>query len=572
MKIASMLMAAIMLLAYVHLLFPLIEDVSAQTPMNTIRVVNVIKPPGEVRFASPFKGWDAIARASFTYSVKGSDLDVTYKIHYAWRTCNNLYQDIVVKLKITNLLTGDLAVSGEWSVVSGGTVSQLGGGTMRTVHVSLNDEELATFSNAGGSGYIPYTTLPAESLNVLRFWITGPDGTPPEGSLTAGLDFIAEHIPMPKTPTGILGSYVSFNSTLGATKPVVYYTPEAKVEKQYISSLEVNVTRVIVLPDVVELLPDTAEQGISYKLLDASFYYTPANLFGVPPNAWWERPPVTSAPPRELYGGEDNLKWVMVQGAIKVGYNPTPSRLPFPFGNVYKADLVRPVSLSEFNNLSLYISFDPDTSFLSDPPWIVKTTTEDVIQYSIYVGGAIGPWVFKKLSPYFLSIFYRVVKRGEAASRLPMPMVRGIAAELQISANKPIPVSERMALKAAVETAKAEAEVEAYAKLAKLWVEEVEPNLGRYLTSLDARDELVSKIRQIVDEVSKSFKAKIFNVKNIFEARLARAGIQAVVWFVDPVELVVDLAPITAAKVFGLGVGAAATISAKAIAIALGIL
>ncbi|MEM4497254.1 MAG: carboxypeptidase regulatory-like domain-containing protein [Nitrososphaerota archaeon] len=37
-------------------------------------------------------------------------------------------------------------------------------------------------------------------------------------------------------------------------------------------------------------------------------------------------------------------------------------------------------------------------------------------------------------------------------------------------------------------------------------------------------------------------------------------------------ELVVDLAPITAAKVFGLGVGAAATISAKAIAIALGIL
>jgi len=570
-KLSSIIMILILSLSYLLLT---INPTSAENSSSTLTTITYTKVTvTRVEFPTPpDKIW-------YELTLDG------IKAYYAWST--NTFG--MVYIKVIDANKGILSIS--FQAFSGSFKVELyPDSSTHACYEHTWDEVLYLW----GTLVYPYTktdyrkiTCKADEYKlVINGWFNKATYEIARGGLPSGYNqsggpgiiyFTTKPIPKISTeelyPQAIMGTEITFNTTLGTDMPFIYTGPIANLDKQYVTAMQLEVNKVVLPPAIYDLLPLYAQKGEISAMLDYGFYYEPC--YGVSAGAIycpakWERPP-------QWQTGE-SLQEVTINGKLSVGYSllvPYAMRFVFPFGTAYTAPLVKEVKLDELNNLTLVINFEPDTSFMGVPPWIAEQLSlGDVLEISGQAIVILSPWI-TTYGQKVLSEMKASTEAGEAITTTKPWLVKGEQLPYKIKAIfKP---GEREAAESLVSQFNRKLRVELY----KLRIEgqnELNDRIGFYYKyfiqgqklTLEERNAAIQEINRITEQVNKEIAQKL-NSKIVEIEKDIWASSGKIIYFHvipdNPITLAVDILPTMFDVVTSNGVGAVSTAIGKVILI-----
>jgi len=195
---------------------------------------------------------------------------------------------------------------------------------------------------------------------------------------TGYIKFETVAIPLEKHPQAVIGTRIILNETLGNEKPIIYLSPAAVADRQYISAASLTVRQLTLPPGVYQLMPDYAVRGYLYSMTDAMLWKEWRMLFGsdvqVPEASWVEGPTWEGSP--------DDPGKVTITGRIEVTRPAAPIwgfKFAFPFGTVYSSPpRISNLTVAQFDNLTYVVRWMPDSAILQ-MPWVTEAAPPDVI-------------------------------------------------------------------------------------------------------------------------------------------------------------------------------------------------
>jgi len=234
-------------------------------------------------------------------------------------------------------------------------------------------------------------------------------------------------LPLEKYPQAIIGTRIIFNETLGKEKPIIYRGPVVEADQQYITYANMTVRKLILPPDVYELLPDYAVKGYLYSLADGGFAFGKwEGLSGLLwTNAKWVEGPT-------WHGSPDDPAKISITGKIEVSPPTLPTKFPFVFGTVYTTPpKMSNITVADFDNLIFTLQYIPDPTVFG-MPWVSENAKpEDIASIAFGVALTITPYaVSRKLAER--AALNRILAEidKEVAQRLAPPAARVIERRL----------------------------------------------------------------------------------------------------------------------------------------------
>jgi hypothetical protein len=200
-------------------------------------------------------------------------------------------------------------------------------------------------------------------------------------------------LPLEKYPQAIIGTRIIFNETLGKEKPIIYRGPVVEADQQYITHANMMVRKLVLPPDVYELLPDYAVKGYLYSLADGGFAFGKwGGLSGLPiwTEAKWTEGPTWS-------GSPDDPAKVFITGKIEVSPPTLPTKFPFVFGTAYTTPpKMSNITVADFDNLTFTLQYIPDPTVFG-MPWVSENAKpEDIASIAFGVALTITPYAVSR--------------------------------------------------------------------------------------------------------------------------------------------------------------------------------